>query len=211
MGWRIGQRDGADTHPSVEKGCHMTCIVGYEVRDGSVIFGADGFVGNDVSSSAESQPKFVKRGELVIAPGGSIRFAQVLFHGVTYPDPQPDEEDEAFIYRCVEEMRKALSAASYLDSDGDAGYGGEALIGYRGGIYRLGPDFGFFRHARGFDALGAGEQFALGSLQSTLVFDPMEKVRRALDAAAALSSQVSKPFNFTELPAPPKASTGAKE
>ncbi|MFN3200034.1 MAG: hypothetical protein ACE366_16680 [Bradymonadia bacterium] len=182
----------------------MTCIVGLEASDGRVIIGADSFVGNDVSSSIESQPKCARRGELIIAPGGSIRFAQILLHDVAYPDPQPGEEDEAFLYRCVEEMRKALSAANYLDQDGDAGYGGEALIGYRGGLYRLGPDFGFFRHKRGYDAIGTGEQFALGSLHSTLAFDAHEKVRRALHAAAALSSQVRGPFDFIELPPAPK-------
>ena len=142
----------------------MTCIVGVEGEAGLVWLGADSFVGCDDHADELATCKIVKLGETLWGLSGSLRFAQILTHGTELPDPDPAMTDDAYIFACIEALRCALGRRGYLNEHGEGGWGGEALLAYRGKLWRVQPDFSFYRSQRGFASVGAGQAAALGAL-----------------------------------------------
>ena len=67
------------------------------------------------------------------------------------------------------------------------------LVGYRGALYCIDEDYHVGRSALGYEAIGCGDHFALGSLASTSG-NPKARVQMALYSAALHSTSVCEPF-----------------
>lgn len=94
----------------------------------------------------------------------------------------------------VNAVRECFKAAGFAERDKDQESGGVFLVGFRQNLYRISSDYQVGRAADGYDAVGCGDQQALGSLFSTVGRAPEARVRTALNAAEHHSAGVRGPF-----------------
>lgn len=182
----------------------MTCIVG--IADGTTVWiGADSFLGGSDVQRQTALPKIVRVGDLLFGCAGSVRGTQIVQYHWTPPEPEDGTDTDTYVIRDVSEsLRACFSAHGCSKSEqgvealGDDFY---ALIGFAGHLFRFTHRFCMIRYAEGVDAIGAGFQYALGSLyQTRRVHDPRRRVLDALAASAAYSPWVEKPFIVATLP-----------
>jgi hypothetical protein len=188
----------------------MTCIVGL-VDDSGVYLGADS-VGADVSQyltrTRKDSKVFYKRSEgsevdnFLIGFTTSFRMGQLVQHSFIIPEP-PVEQDKIFGYLCtkfVDALRKTLSDGGYMSVENKREEGGEFLVGFSGRLFCVGSDFQVAEHTEGYDAIGCGYAYALGSFFTTSGQDTKSaRVLMALEAAAKFSAYVQGPFNILKL------------
>ncbi len=168
----------------------MTCIVALEA-DRGVWIGSDSYVGSDAVRDTMGA-KWFQRGPLLLASAGSIYAGQVAEFGVQFRVKRKHESDLEYIVLAVAEPLRAIHRAVGIKLDGDnfiAAYGGRA--------YWIGDDYGVHRSLFGYVCVGAGEQFASGSLATDTAMNPRARVLAALGAAAKHCSQVDPPFHVT--------------
>ena len=149
-------------------------------------------------------PKVWKSGEFLYGYCGSLRAGQILQHIFAAPQLPDDDTDDAIEKYLVQEWSEALRSC-FLDS-GHAKIKHEVqtandtwfLLGVRGRLYQMQGDYSVWRVSRGYQAIGSGEQFALGALE---VMSKQRKYRAermiltALAAAAEHAPTVGPPFN----------------
>ena len=175
----------------------MTCIVGLE-HDGVVTIGGDCAAVEDSRLTRYVEPKVFHLGDYLIGFCDSFRMGQLLQHRLK-PPKQLVEDD--FAHMCttfVDAVRKCLYQGGFAKS-GDDDAGGVFLIGYSGRLYSCDTDLHIGRSMLGYEAIGCGDAFALGSLASTSG-DPQARVQMALYAAALHSTSVSEPFTVLTSP-----------
>jgi ATP-dependent protease HslVU (ClpYQ) peptidase subunit len=179
----------------------MTCIVGL-VHNGRVLIGADsaGVSGWDVSIRADRKV-FLNSG-FIMGFSSSFRMGQLL--AVKLSPPRYHADTDLWRYMVgefVEAARACLRAGGFSRVDNQVESGGDFLVGFRGRLFRVESDFQVGESVEGFDAIGAGQSYALGSLTETGHIDPGERVLRALRSAARFSLGVKGPFHVEELSA----------
>lgn len=171
----------------------MTCIVGIE-HFPFVTIGGDsaGVEGSRITS--RSDPKVFEVGPYLIGFTDSFRMGQVLRYRLTVPEQSPKVDDfEHLVTVFVEAVRECFKDAGIARDDDGEESGGTFLVGYRGRLYCVDSDYQIGRSSIGYDAIGCGAEFALGSLASTSG-SPVRRVRRSLKAAELHSSGVCGPF-----------------
>jgi hypothetical protein len=93
----------------------------------------------------------------------------------------------------IDACRKTFHQGGYAKTQDGEDAGGVLLVGYRGALYCIDDDYSVGRSALGYEAIGCGDHFALGSLASTSG-DPEARVQMALYSAALHSTSVCEPF-----------------
>lgn len=155
--------------------------------------GSDSFSGTDTSRDLHPGPKWFRVGGpsgAVVGFAGAYRPAEVLRHHVHVRTPRPGEDPHAYL---VTELAAAFRVQCRARSTSTRDV--EFLVALRGHLYRLQSDFSVVPTARGFDAIGAGEDYALGALAAlTPTGQPGRTLRRVLAAAAHVCPKVSAPF-----------------
>lgn len=178
----------------------MTCIVGLEVN-GGVIIGGDsaGVAGYSITGRADE--KVWADGDWAFGFTSSFRMGQILRYSFTPPPVHTWDVDRYMATDFVDALRSTLRDKGWMRSDGGADSGGFFLAGYRDRLYLIASDFQIGRSRDGYQAVGCGEDLALGSLHSTrpqygVTFNPEpdERVQLALAAAAYHSAGVCGPF-----------------
>jgi ATP-dependent protease HslVU (ClpYQ) peptidase subunit len=79
---------------------------------------------------------------------------------------------------------------------------GTFLVGYKGVIYRIENDLQVGISRLNYEAVGCGEDFALGAFHVMAKYKeikPKERVKRALQAATEFSAAVMPPFHIKVL------------
>ena len=181
----------------------MTCIVGLQ-HEGKVWVGGDsaGVAGYSIQTRVDE--KVFKRAPYVMGFAGSFRMGQLLRYNTVLSIPTADEvpakDLDAFMVSIfVEEVRKVLRKGghTWVENNSEA-IGGLFLVGVRGVLYAVDSDLQIARTRDGYQAIGCGDDLALGSLHATLLdaswMNPGYRLRKALDAAAHHSAGVCKPF-----------------
>jgi len=180
----------------------MTAIVGL-VEDGRVWMGADSVGSDGWHVMARDDAKLFRRGDYLIGFTSSFRMGQLLRYRADLPEPWAWEEDLlAFMStRFVDAVRECLKEYGYAKVDNNVQSGGEFLVGFRGQLYHIEGDYQVGIRTDGFDAVGSGDQVALGSLHTSAVTKggAEARVRMALEAAAALNAHVRGPFRIEVL------------
>lgn len=180
----------------------MTAIVGV-VDEGKVWIGADSLSSNGWTLMDRVDPKLFRRDDYLIGFTSSYRMGQLLRYRADLPRPWEWEQDIlAFMStRFVDAVRECLKEYGYAKVEHNVQHGGEFLVGFRGALYRIESDYQVGVRAQGFDAVGSGEQTALGSLHTSAVTKagPQARITLALEAAAALNASVRGPFVIEEL------------
>lgn len=173
----------------------MTAIVGL-VYDGRVYLGGDSAATSDWSLSLKAEAKVWRAGPYVLGSAGSARMAQLLQHAFDPPAPAANLERH-MATTFVDAVRACLTAGGCATkTDEEEGVEGATLVGVAGRLWRICGDYHAMETADGFDAIGCGDQLALGSLHSTGGQSPKRRIRIALAAAERFSAGVRGPFTI---------------
>lgn len=180
----------------------MTCVVGIEY-EGGVILGADSAGTAGWSQTIRADEKVFTNGPYIMGFTSSFRMGQLLRYKLDPPRPTATDRkdlDRFIATTFIDSVRETLKAGGYAKVDNNQEKGGSFLVGVAGRLYMVDGDFQMGRSICGFDAVGCGDDIALGSLHTTARYaiPPRERVELALEAAAALSAGVAGPFTFAE-------------
>lgn len=176
----------------------MTAIVGL-VQGGRVYVGGDsaGIAGMDLTLRKEG--KVYRVGEFVVGASWSQRPGHLIAHAFT-PPPLPKRRGDLFRYMVVDfvdALRSLHRAHGWLESkNGRDSSDCFLLVGVRGALFRIESDYQVGVPAAGYDAVGCGGDFALGSLFSSRGQSPMRRLQLALRATERHSAGVRGPFRI---------------
>lgn len=183
----------------------MTCIVGL-IHDDSIYMGADslvtyGYAGRSLSLDSR---KIFKKDDFLIGVSGRMRAAQLIRYRFEPPKRYPDKETLEYLsIEFMDALRKALKGGGHAQKeDEEERFTGYFLIGYQGRLFTIYGDYSVSSHKELYEAIGCGEEFALGSLYSSQMMsitDPEARIRAALSAAEKFSTGVQGPFQIEVL------------
>ncbi len=174
----------------------MTCIVALADK-GVVYMGGDsaGVGGSDLVVRRDK--KVFKSGPFIMGFCGSFRMGQVLQYKFAVPTRAPEQDVFDFmVCQFIDAARTAMRDAGVSKIENNIEEGGLFLVGYEGRLFRIDEDFHVGESIHGFDAVGAGECYALGSLFTTDKIKPERRLSLALEAAETFSAAVRGPFYF---------------
>ena len=179
----------------------MTCIVGL-VSGSRVVMGADSAAVDTASLSLDLriQPKVFRNGSFLIGYTSSFRMGQLLEHAFSPPAMRVGQDAFAFmVAEFVPAVRRCFEVGGWARQDSGVHSGGSFLVAYAGRLFCIESDFQVAEHARGYHAIGCGDQTALGALfvtETLSTMGPVDRVMTALEAAAAGSAGVAAPFHI---------------
>lgn len=109
---------------------------------------------------------------------------------------QSPDDLEFLVTEVVEYLRELFETKKFGKIDGEDGQtGGTFLVGYHGKLYTIERDFQVNCFRDGMIAIGAGAEYALGSLYTTSPKSNMKtRVLKALEAASYFSPYVAGPY-----------------
>jgi hypothetical protein len=181
----------------------MTAIVGL-VQDRRVWMAGDSSANDTDSlySTSREQSKVFRNGQYLVGVSGQTRCAQVMRY-VLIPPIMPahikgiDEIVEFMVREFVPVLRTCLDEHGVTTGEVTDPFPGNALIGVRGNILEMEPDFQVESNTELFNAAGAASAYCLGAFHATrdLIDDPWTRIRTVLKAAAAYSMVVKAPFS----------------
>ena len=183
----------------------MTCIVGI-VHEGLVYLGGDaaGIAGTSLTHRAD--PKVFSKGDYVFGFTSSFRMGQLLQHSLVVPEPRADEDLAAFMStRFVDAVRHCLKEGGYAKVKDDREVSGTFLVGYRGRLFVIDSDYQVGEPLDHYDACGAGDEIARGSLYTSVGQPPGVRLETALKAAERWCAAVRGPFLYVQTPVTPPA------
>lgn len=142
----------------------------------------------------------------------SCRLGQILRYCTDFPCLSAADGDDLggfdfeeyldgfIVTQFVPELRRALAAHGFPDTEGD-----RFCVGLYGRIFEIGVDYQVRRPLQPYTAIGDGARFALGALHALHAQEqqplPSVAVLAALEAAESLSNTVRRPFHLIEAPA----------
>lgn len=180
----------------------MTCIAAFINKNKTIIMGADSAGTGGWSRTLRKDPKVFIKNKMIFGFCGSFRMGQLLQFQLKVPDqPKKMDDFEYMVREFVEALRKCLKDGGYSKISDNEEEGGTFLVGYKGRLYRIDADFQVAESLDGYEALGSGEDLALGSLHTTnsLPMNSRRRIRLALEAAAYFNVACAAPFVILEL------------
>ena len=180
----------------------MTCIVALR-RNDTVWLGGDsaGTMTNMMQVIRKDKKVFI-RGEFLIGFCGSFRMGQLLRHTLVLPTQVEGQEDIVFMVNdFVDAVRKCLlEENAKAEARPEERLFPDFLVGYRGHIYNVSPDYQVGEPEDNFDAIGSGADLARGALHvMQSIHDPEERIIAALEASAHGNAAVRPPFTVLNL------------
>jgi hypothetical protein len=185
----------------------MTCIAGVVGDDKQVYIGGDsaGAAGWTITTRADA--KVFRRGAYVFGFTSSFRMGQLIRYSLELPDPPARGIDRFMATTFVDKLRQALKDGGFAKTENGVETGGTFLVGVLGRLYRVESDFQVGESRDGFDAVGCGQQEALGALyvlqRIGSALTPRKRLLLALQATAHQNGGVAPPFRTAASPAPP--------
>lgn len=152
--------------------------------------------GSDATNLSPSVPKVFFRGDLLVGVSGSVRALNLIRYRLDVPERDTDDDMEYISISVVDSIRQLLKDGGVAEQtngsefNGDSDHYSHFLIGYRGRIFRVGSDYNVTERSGPYNAIGSGEDFALGSLYSTPGLPPEYRLRTALLAAMEFNVSV---------------------
>lgn len=173
----------------------MTCIVGLE-HDGDVYIGGDSAGVGGYSLSVRSDSKVFRNGPFAMGFTSSFRMGQLLRYKFSPPEQLPSEDDDKFLVtRFMDAVRQCLKDGGYAETNNGVEKGGVFLFGYRGRLYRVNSDFQVGRNVLPYDAVGCGQDVALGAMGASTIPAPEARIQQALRISEQHSAGVRGPFS----------------
>lgn len=181
----------------------MTTVVAI-AQDGVITMGADSRVTTGWTGSQTVLPKvFLIRNEILIGYSGAVRLGNILAAELDPPERSASDSDAEYVISSLTTaIQQTLADNGYLKVENEQHSMGESglLIGYRGLLYQMGPDFGVFAPVNSYAALGSGDQFALGVLHATRNRrDTHRRIIAALEASSHFDLWTAPPWRVLRL------------
>lgn len=178
----------------------MTCIVGF-TKNKKVYMGADSAGVGNLSIRTRVDEKVFINGPFIMGYTTSYRMGQLL--RFTFKPPKQKKTQTDYAYMCttfITAIIKCFKDNHYAKVDNAVVKGGEFMVGYKSNLYNIQGDFQVGRLAVNYMACGCGEDYALGSMYSSLLYDPNVEPKKllidALRAAEEFSSGVRGPYKI---------------
>ena len=185
----------------------MTCIVGL-VEDGKVWLGGDSAAVAESFTMSRKDPKVFKNGDFIFGFTSSFRMGDLLRH--SFVPPKKPKGGYTRDYMCVDfidEVRACFMAGGIVTLDEGVESCGDFLVGIEDRLYEISDDYQVGEYINDYICVGCGRDHAMGALyaiqelsgditRKNLIPTPKDKVRLALEAAAAFSGWVKEPFHI---------------
>lgn len=172
----------------------MTCIVGL-VDKGNIYIGGDSAGVSGLDISIRSDEKVFSNGPFIMGFTTSFRMGQILRYKFDPPKQTVGEDDMKYMVTTfIDAVRQCFVDAGY--GTGKDNSGGSFLVGYNGTLYVIHNDFQVGKPSLPYDAVGCGENIALGAMYASTNKKPEDRVRIALEAASSFSGGVAPPFTI---------------
>lgn len=173
---------------------------------GDVWIGGDSLVASGWTKNKLAYPKVIRKAPFVLGFAGSVRVGNIITHSFN-PEKSPPKSVKALRkYMCtyfVDSLREALeeAGAKKINNNVEGTDNGWLMIGINGRIFQVATDFSVCEMATPYDAIGCGEDFALGAMAAAykLKTDPKEIATLGLESASKHSAFVEGPFTILKL------------
>ena len=172
----------------------MSCIIGLAHKD-KVYIGADSASVEGWINRKTNLQKVFKRGPFLVGYTASFRLGQVLEYHLTVPTQNKNESDMTYmVTKVIDSLRDLLKEKGISKISSNVEEGGRFLVGYRGNLYSIANDYQVGHMSDGFDAIGSGNEIALGALKALTDLPPIKRIKKALEISAYFNMGVTKPF-----------------
>jgi ATP-dependent protease HslVU (ClpYQ) peptidase subunit len=187
----------------------MTVIAGI-VQDGVVWMGADSLttwwhVGNRVlERKIVRRPVHVEDGEgaeMLLGSAGDVRMGQRVKWRLDPPTLRRRQDVYEWALEFADRFQELLAEDKGGRDKSDGHAYGRLLVGFQGRLFILAGSYGVVEAGHAYNAIGSGDELALGALYATRDLPPERRLRLALRAAARHDVYVSAPFQIERLPA----------
>jgi hypothetical protein len=180
----------------------MTLVVGL-AHGGRVYMGTDSAETGVSNLGIRRDPQIVWKGAFLFGIPGNFRLENLVRYYLDVPDVDPGPDARAFLTRHVAAPLRDWILNNQLEVEERANspeYDGMLLVGYPGRLFTIGPNGQVVEARDGYDALGTGDEVALGALRATRTEqDPALRVFLALHAAEYLTGAVRAPVHAWSL------------
>ncbi len=175
----------------------MTCVVA--ISEGGIVYmGADAAGVAGYSIRTRKDPKIYKVGPFLFGFTMSFRMGQLLGHAFTAPDRDPRIATDKWMSTVfIDAVRTCLKAGGWAKKENETEEGGTFLVGYEGRIFRIDSDYQVGESQLQYEAVGCGDDIAMGSLYTTHAMGgigPSARITTALCAAESFSAGVRGPI-----------------
>lgn len=177
----------------------MTCIVGVKTP-GGVYIGGDSASTNDAGLQtilASGKVFFIGNEEnrMLLGCTTSCRMMQLLHYELQLPAYEDGMDiEEYLVTKFVNAVRDCLKAGGFAKKEDEKEEGGNFLIAFAGRLFEMQDDYQISEPMNGYEAVGSGAKFALGSLYATPHLMPEERIELALKAATYHNAYVRPPY-----------------
>lgn len=179
----------------------MTCIVGL-ISDEGVYMGSDSETSNGHSKRIVKNPKVFRNGDFLIGFTSSWRMGQLLQYEFV-PPVICSETDllEYMVTKFVPKIRSVFKESGFSNINNNVEEGGTFIVGVKGRLFRIEDNYQVEECVYPYTSCGNGYLAAFGSLFSTEGQPALERVEKALEAAAEFAVGVRAPFKIEFLEA----------
>ncbi|KKM81126.1 hypothetical protein LCGC14_1332960 [marine sediment metagenome] len=179
----------------------MTCIVGFIDKRNNVYIGGDSAgVDSNYSITDREDSKVFRNGQMIMGYTSSFRMGQILRFKLKIPKHPKDISD--YEYMCtlfIDAVRECLKSNGYSTINNNEELIGVFIVGYKTKLYNIHQSLQVGISRDKYIACGCGREYALGSLATNQIQDPIKLITKALIIAEKFSAGVRRPFNIIKL------------
>jgi hypothetical protein len=181
----------------------LTCIVGLvDKASGKVFIGGDSAGSNNWQLTIRKEAKVFRNGDFLIGATSSFRMIQLLqyaFKPPVYEKPLENNDDYLSCYMAtsfIDAVRECFKNGGFAKKEAEQESGGTFLVGFQGKLFCIQDDYHVGEALCGYNAIGDGDDIAIGSLWTTrnMQYTTRTRVELALQAAEYHCTSVSAPF-----------------
>lgn len=152
-----------------------------------------GVAGLDITIRADE--KVFTNGPFIMGFTTSFRMGQLLRYKFDPPKQTVNVDDMKYMVTdFIDSIRSCFADNGY--GSGKDNSGGTFLVGYNSKLYTIHNDFQVGIPVLSYDAVGCGENIALGAMYASSNKKPEDRIRVALEAASSFSGGVAPPFTI---------------
>lgn len=169
----------------------MTCVVGAALK-GSVWIGADSAGVGGYELTVRRDRKAFVLGEYAFGFTLSFRHIQLVRHSWHPPVPpaDPDLLEKHMATTVVDSLRRVLKRGGALRREHEVETGTSCLIGVRGRLFHVQPDWQVAENEVPYAACGCGESYAIGAMAAMW----SSKSNRSVESAVRRALKISEQF-----------------